>query len=328
MAFSGTVSQTVFDTRKVLENAARRCKMPPQLLTAEHVEIANDQLYLLLSELANRGIQLWCIEKSIYPLYDGVGQIALESSTVDVLNSNLRQLQRVIGVNTSTTTERETFFDPAALVSTVGVKWSAASAPLAFERSDDGATWTIIDTFNPQATAGEWSWFDLSSAVAAPYFRVRATSGTLDYDTIYLGNTPTEIPLARLNRDDYTNLPNKQFQSIRPLQFWYDRQVPQPIMRLWPVPNEGAEVFQVVVWRQRYIMDVGTMTQQIEVPQRWYEAIVALLAARLAAEYVEVPADMIPMLDGKAERSLYIAQMEERDDSPVNILPNISAYTR
>ncbi len=328
MAFSGTVSQTVFDTRKVIENAARRCKMPPQLLTAEHVEIANDQLYLLLSELANRGIQLWCIEKSIYPLYDGVGQIALESSTVDVLNSNLRQLQRVTGTDTTVVAAQTTEFDSATMVATVGIKWSAASAPLAFERSDDGVVWDVVDAVTPVAVAGEWTWFDLPSAVAALFFRVRATSGTLDFETIYLGNTPTEIPLARLNRDDYTNLPNKQFQSIRPLQFWYDRQIPQPIMRLWPVPNAAAEAFQVVVWRQRYIMDVGTMTQEIEVPQRWYEAIVAMLAARLAAEYVEVPADMIPMLDGKAERSLYIAQMEERDDSPVNILPNIGMYTK
>jgi hypothetical protein len=46
MAYSGTVSQT---------------------LSAEHVEVAKDQLYLLLSELANQGLQLWCIQKTIYP---------------------------------------------------------------------------------------------------------------------------------------------------------------------------------------------------------------------------------------------------------------------
>jgi hypothetical protein len=74
-------------------------------------------------------------------------------------------------------------------------------------------------------------------------------------------------------------------------------------------------------------MDVGSMTQEIEVPQRWYEALVAMLAARLAMEYLEVDPGMIPMLDGKAKESLYFAQQEERDNSPVNILPNISMYT-
>ena len=98
-------------------------------------------------------------------------------------------------------------------------------------------------------------------------------------------------------------------------------------MHLWPVPNEDAEVNQIVLWRQRYIMDVGTMTQEIEVPQRWYEAIVAMLAARLALEYIEVDPSMISMLDAKAKESLYFAQQEERDNSPMMILPNIAMYT-
>jgi hypothetical protein len=327
MAYSGTVSQTTFNTRRVIENAARRCKLPAQSLSSEHIDIANDQLFLLLSELSNRGIQLWTIEKQIYPLYNGVGYITTDLGTVDVLNSNLRTLQEVTGADYTDATSHEVTFSSATTVSSVGIKWSAASAPIALQRSDDGTTWATVQTETPSATSGEWTWYDLESAVASAYFRVLATAGTLDFETIYLGNTPTEIPLARLNRDDYTNLPNKVFTSNRPLQFWFDRQVNQPVMRLWPIPNEQAEVSQVVIWRQRYIMDAGTMTQEIEVPQRWYEAIVALLAARLAAEYIEVDAAVIPMLDQKAERALYIAQQEERDNSPMTIAPNIAMYT-
>jgi hypothetical protein len=327
MAYSGTVSQTTFDTRRVIENAARRCKMPPQMLSAEHVDVANDQLYLLLSDLSNRGIQLWCIEKQIYPLYGGVGDVTLDIGTLDVLNSNLRTLQQVTGTNTDTSTSRQVFFPTPTFVTTVGIKWSAAAAPISLQRSDDGVAWTTIQTETPTASAGDWTWFDLESSVAAQYFRVLATSGTLDFSQIYLGNTPTEIPLARLSRDNYTNLPNKSFQSNRPLQFWFDRQVQRPVMHLWPVPNDAAEVSQIVLWRQRHIMDVGSMTQEIEVPQRWYDAIVSMLAAKLAMEYIEVDAQMIPMLDQKAKEALYFAQQEERDNSPMMILPNISMYT-
>jgi len=327
MAYSNTVSQTVFDTRRVIENAARRCKLTAQSLTPEHVDIANDQLFMLLSDLSNRGIQLWCIEKQIYPLYNGLGDLTLDTGTVDVLNSNLRTLQQVTGINTDTSTTRTVNFTTDTFVTTVGILWSAAAVPVALERSDDNVTWTTIQTETTTATAGQWTWFDLESSVATIYFRVRATTGTLSFSQIYLANTPTEIPLARLNRDDYTNLPNKSFQSNRPLQFWFDRQVQQPVMHLWPVPNEDAEVNQIVLWRQRYIMDVGTMTQEIEVPQRWYEAIVAMLAARLALEYIEVDPSMISMLDAKAKESLYFAQQEERDNSPMMILPNIAMYT-
>ena len=329
MAFSNTVSLTNFNTRKVIDSAMRRCKMQPQQITSEYIDVANDQLYLLLSNLANQGVPLWCIEKQIYPLYEGIGDITLDLGTVDVLNSNLRTLQEVTGTDTDTSTTHMVYFGgTATAVSTVGILWSAASAPIALERSDDNITWTTIQSETPSAVSGEWTWYDLDSSVAAEYFRVRATTGTLGFSQIYLGNTPTEIPLSRLNRDDYTNLPNKTFQNNRPLQFWFDRQVNQPIMHLWPVPNSSATVYQIVLWRHRYIMDVGTMTQNLEVPQRWFEAIVSGLAAMLALEIIEVDASMIPMLDGKAAQALSVAQAEERDNSPMMIQPNISMYTR
>jgi hypothetical protein len=328
MAFSNTVSQTNFNTRRVIDSAIRRCKLTAQQITAEHIDIANDQLYLFLSDLANQGAPLWCIEKQIYPLYEGVGDITMTDGTVDILNSNFRTLQEVTGTNTTTSTTRTVDFSTDIFVSTVGIYWSAAAVPVALERSDDNVTWVTIQTETTTATAGQWTWFDLDSSVATPYFRVRATTGTLSFSQIYLANTPTEIPLARLNRDDYTNLPNKAFQNNRPLQFWFDRQVNNPIMHMWPVPNDAATVCQIVVWRQRYIMDVGTMTQDVEVPQRWLEAIVAGLAAKMALELVEVDVNLIPILDQKAASTLYIAQMEERDNSPMMIAPNISPYTR
>ncbi len=328
MAFSGTTSQTVFNTRKVIDNAIRRCRLPAEQITSEHIDIAKDQLYLLLGDLSNRGTPLWCIEKVLVPLYDGQGDVTLASSTVDILNSSLRSLQPVTGADTTTSTSVTTDFGGDTFVTTVGVLWSAASVPLDFQRSDDGVAWTTIQSEAPTAVSGEWTWYDLNTSIAAPYFRVLATSGVLSASQVYLGNTPTEIPLSRMNRDDYTSLPNKFFQSSRPLQFWFDRQVRQPIMHMWPVPNSAATTSQLVIWRQRYIMDVGSMTQEVEVPQRWYEALVAGLAAKMAMEIIEVDPAIIPMLDQKAAIALNIAQMEERDNSPMTIAPNIGMYTR
>lgn len=328
MAYSNTVSQTVFTTQRVIDNAVRRCRVPAEQITAETISIANDQLYLLLSDLANQGVPLWCIQKEIYPLYEGVPTITTINGTVDLLNTNLRTLQEVTGSNTDTSTSRTVDFGGATAVTTVGVLWSAAAAPLALEQSVDGLAWATIQTETPSASAGEWTWFDLDMSVPTQYFRVRATSGTLGFSQIYLGNMPTEIPMARMNRDDYTNLPNKSFQSNRPLQFWLNRQARAPVLNLWPVPNAQATVYQVVTWVQRHIMDVGTMTQEVEVPQRWYEALVAMLAAKMAMEMIEVDPQIVPMLDAKAAQALAIAQAEERDNSPIMIAPNISMYTR
>jgi len=328
VAYSNTVSQTVFTTQRVIDNAVRRCRVAAEQITAETISIANDMLYLLLSDLANQGTPLWCIQKSIYPLYEGTPTITTTVGTVDLLNTNLRRLQEVTGINTDTTTSRTVSFSSATSVTTVGILWSAAAVPVSLQRSTDGVNWTVIQSEDQAAAAGQWTWFDLDSSVAAQFFRVVATTGTLGFSQIYLGNMPTEIPMARMNRDDYTNLPNKSFQSNQPLQFWLDRQAQSPVLNLWPVPNAQASVCQVVTWVQRHIMDVGTMTQQVEVPQRWYEALVSMLAAKMAMELTEVDPQMISILDAKAAQALAVAQAEERDNSPMMIAPNISPYTR
>ena len=331
MATSGTVSTTQFTTRQVIDHAFRRCRLGAQQITSEMIDVANDQLYLILSNLANRGVQLWCIEKLIMPLYEGNGAVTLPLGTVDVLNTNLRTLQEVTGTETTSSTTVTMVVSGGTTLTTVGILWSAAAVPFVIEQSVTGSTWTSVPTEEsttaPTQVAGEWLWVDFNATTTNNYFRVRATSGTLSATDVYFGNTPTEIPIARLNRDDYTALPNKFFLG-RPLQFWFDRQLNQPIMHLWPVPNAAATTQQIVLWRHRYIQDVGTMVQELDVPQRWFDAIVALLASKLAEETPEVDMQLMPILEAKAEKALAQAENEERDNSPIYWAPLISSYTR
>lgn len=328
MAYSGVISGTTFNTDKVLRSAVRRTKLPAAQITSEHWSTAQDCLYLQLSDLANQGVPLWCIQKQLYPLYEGQGAITLDVGTVDVLNQFFRTTSELSGTETETASTFTIEFEDLTEVSTIGLFWDGASPTVALERSDDGLSWTTVQTETPDAASGQTTWYDLDAIVASLFFRVRATSGNLNADTVYFGNNISRIPLARMNRDDFTNLVNPAFLSDRVLQFWFDRQTPQPIMRLWPLPGTGALTAQIEVWRHRQIMDVGTLTQEIEVPQRWYEAIVSGLARKLAREFVEVDPKVIPMLDKDAADALYVAQAEEYDNSPVMIAPNISAYTK
>jgi hypothetical protein len=132
--------------------------------------------------------------------------------------------------------------------------------------------------------------------------------------------------MARLNRDDYTNLPNKNFTANQPFQFWFNRTIPQSKMYLWPVPNDPF--VQMTVWYSRQIDDVGALTDELEVPQRWYEATVMMLAHRMSLELPGVPLERVQYLEGQAEKYLTLAEAEERDKSPIYFAPNISVYTR
>ena len=85
---------------------------------------------------------------------------------------------------------------------------------------------------------------------------------------------------------------------------------------------------QAVIWRSRQIMDVGALTNELEVPQRWYEAVLMNLAHRMSLELPAVPMDRTNYLEKMAAMFLQEAENEERDKSPIYFAPNISVYTR
>lgn len=350
MATSGTVSQTVFTTRKLIEHAFRRCRVAPQQITTEYIQTAQDLLFLILSTLASKGIALWCIEKEILPIYTRVQTVPCPVGTVDVLNANLRTANRLTGSATSSAGTAANAFDEdletvcdagvggyiqleldtATSASTFGF-YPAASGTwnIAIQGSNDGATFTdLYENTELAVVNGEWFWVDIEGVDDYLYYRLQATAPTdLEVAEFVIQNLPNEIPIAKINRDDYANLPDKFFTG-RPVQFWYDKQRTQPLMILWPSPQEQFTFNQIVVYVQRYVQDVGSLPQEIEVPQRWYLAIVCELAKFLAAEIPEVPMGLGEMLANEALIKMTEAWDSETDSAPVYIRPNINPYTR
>jgi hypothetical protein len=97
---------------------------------------------------------------------------------------------------------------------------------------------------------------------------------------------------------------------------------------LWPAPNLAAEVAQLIIWRHRQIMDVGTLQQELDIPQRWYEAIVSQLAFKLAQEIDIVDAGLIMPLSQAAALNMNTAWNGDNDGSPTTITPAIGCYTK
>ena len=65
MAYSGTVGQTVITVQTLIDHRARRCGKLAEELTSEQVLSARESLFFWLSNLANRGIQYWAINKVV-----------------------------------------------------------------------------------------------------------------------------------------------------------------------------------------------------------------------------------------------------------------------
>ena len=326
MAYSGSISNTTFNALKVVDQAYRRCRLPAQAITAEMQSYALDSLYLMLSNMANQSIPSWCIERLILPMYENQPVVTLPLGTVAVLNLNYRTIEPVSGTIVATATTYTVGFASNTIVNTVGIKWAGAAVPVNFQVSNDGVIWTTVGSSNAVAGAGEITWTDVIPALPYNYFRVSASSPLL-YTAIVLGNLPQEIPMGLLNRDGYVAQSNKYFPG-RPTTYWFQRDLPLPVVNLWPAPADYAERAQLILWRQRQIMDTENLQQDVEVPQRWLEAIINGLAARVAAETPAVDMNLIPLLEQRSAASLQTAWNGDNDGSPTFIQPTIGVYTK
>lgn len=327
MATSGTVGTTVIDTAKVLEHAVRRAGLPAGSQTPEVVGIAKDNLFLILSGLSNRGITLWCMDKVILGAKQSQISYDMPPGTVDIWNANIRNSFAASGTVSTTSSTYTSVFSSTTSVISVGVlPQGTQTLALVLETSSDGVTWAAVSTLaSATYTNGTWFWYDIDVPVSNLQFRIRESTGAaISFADVFLSYQNNEIPLARENRDTYTNFPNK-YQTGRPTSFWYDRTV-TPSIKIWPVPN--IDYYQIVAWRQRGVQDVGTLTQQLEIPDRWMEAVIWQLSVRLCAELPNIGADRLTICQQFASQYTDEAEQGERDNSPIMFAPNISAYTR
>ena len=101
MATSGTTTFNL-SIDDLVEEAFERCGMRPQ--SGYQLSSARRSLNLLFLDWANRGLNLWTIEQATYELTQGVNEITLDASVVNVLEAVIRQNSE--GTNTDIYIER------------------------------------------------------------------------------------------------------------------------------------------------------------------------------------------------------------------------------
>lgn len=353
MAFSGTVGTTVVNVGELMADAAALCGKLPSDLTAERVDIAKRQLFYFLSASANLGINLWTIVQEVYGIIPNKEVYDLPLGTVDILNLQYRQFSRPTGdyyssaggtvdyafdndlstacVQTSTNGYISVDFGSDIPITCLGfMPGATATLDLVYEYSDDGATWhEIYAPGSAVYTDYEWTCAQITAPVSAQFFRVRETGGgTLNVREAVFGYNIYDIACPRISRDEYAALPSKDQDSNMPPIFWFNRVLTQPQIYIW-TPSSNCFQYQFVVYRTRQVMDVGSLTDQLEVPDRWLDATVTNLAERMSiGVFTDVPRDRRDELKQRAAYFLQLACNEERDVSPVNLGFNLSMYTK
>ena len=363
---SGTVGIQQYDTVSLIEKAVRRCGRLPGSLNPEEMNTAQQTLFLMLASLVNQGIPLWTIEKLVLGLVINQKLLQFPVGTIDLRNVLYRynvlpsggtsfssaggvaaNAFDGIGTNACTQTSPDGYisynFGQQIVVPTVGfLNNQTETLNPVYEWSNDGLNWTLLANGNyagGMATAtgattynaGQWYWQDINNPVAAQYYRIRETAGgTLNVLQVVFGQPAREVTISRSNADDYQNLPYKDLVAGssgggRPLQYWFDRQI-QPQAWLWP--ESGLLFNSLVCYARRALQDVGSFTNTLEFPTRWFDAITWMLAENLSFELQGIQPQRLPLIAAKAAKELSLAWGEERDSSPVMYQVNISPYSR
>jgi hypothetical protein len=338
---SNTTAQTVITVDQMLSFAYSEAGKLAEELTPEYINRARQALWYILINLSNRGVNLWLLDYIVMGSSAQTRQYEMPRGTVDVREANYRLMTRPSTVTDSTAGAFDTnnvdleYTIPAggSAVATynatrflsAGFYSDVRNVTLNVEYSYDGITWEPVVTVT-NSNANPWGYTQIDGSAQAIFWRFRNPSAVdVKVHALSLASVQQDVPMARLNRNDYYSLPNKDFMSTRALQYWFDRQV-TPIINLWPVPQNAFQTFQFIVEMQP--QDVGKLTNELAIPDRWVPAVQAQLSHRVAKLLPGVDPGRITMLKQDAAELTLTAEDEDRDKSPIYFRPNISYYTR
>ena len=131
----------------------------------------------------------------------------------------------------------------------------------------------------------------------------------------------TDIALERISREEYHNLPNKQ-QTGRPTQYTIERGVDNPLLKLYPTPDNSTGVLNIEKFDQ--LQDVDKSAEQnADVPIRFLPALTCGLSYYLSMKRPGIPMDRIQMLKANYEEKLGYAREEDRERASMFIRPKL-----
>lgn len=327
MATSGTVGQTRFSFGDLIDLALRRCKLNPAVvLNAELVATARSAMFLILTSLANRGLNLWRVEHGFLGLTPGTNRYVLPLGVLRVPNLNFvgntvvdGQLSVVAGgyqfVPTSAVTTSRIGFKPT----------TAFTGVVTLLTSTDGVAYSSQEVL-PSATydAGKWYWFDLPVHESIAGVRVTCPVA-MTLTKIAISSATYIIPLYKWNRDDYSLQPTRN-QGGRPsTNYYFDRQTAAQVW-LWPVPTN--EYDHLEYWLHRQVQDVSALTNDVDVPQHWLNAATWLLAREFCAVLPGIDPATVQLVLAESDRVGQDSETGETDGASIFIQPQISGYSR
>lgn len=363
LPISGTYNFQSISIEEMLIEAYELVGYSRQLIEPQKLYSALRSLNLTLIRWMNRGVNLWTLNVGYLNLNVNQPSYVMPNYVSDFIQINTRQFNREYQNGTAATNAggvAANAFDGNPATSCVNnardgiisydyklppLGTAASQMTITFvgitsqvtqtcsidirARVDDGDPIVVLYTIPPQVyTAGVTLWFDIPTPIAAYYYDIKETGGaTLDINEIYFNDNVIDIAVSLVSRDDYISYPTKYIQN-RPSSYYLDRRYNAPVLYLYPVPTADYQVIQYSY--KKMMTDAVTFTDSIEIPSRFYPAVIAEIANTIAIKAealgITVQPDKAMRLQQLAQETFAEASIEDSESTPMGFQLDLSKY--
>ena len=166
-----------------------------------------------------------------------------------------------------------------------------------------------------------WSTSVSSLTVVASTGVYNLSSNTIDALEVVLNRDSTDLQLTRITSEEYLLIPNKT-QTGRPSQYSIRRSRDNPVMSVWPLPDNSTDILKIEVISE--LQDINKSAEQnADLPKRFFPCLTAGLSYYMSMKRAGVPSERISMLKTNYEETLARAMEEDRERASLFIRPRL-----
>ncbi len=148
------------------------------------------------------------------------------------------------------------------------------------------------------------------------------TSSTIDVTEAVLRRDNIDLQLERITMEEYLKIPRKS-QTGRPNQYAIRRERGNPVLFLWPVPDNTTDILKLE--QVKHTEDVTKSAgQNADISRRFLPCLTTGLAYYMAMKRPGVDVGRIGLLKAEYEERLMHAMDEDRERASAYFLPRIN----
>ncbi len=292
---------------------------PEEVLESNTQNYALDALNKMIKAWGSQGAKLWALEEAAL-IFE---KDRIKYTFDDKANAGAYLGTGIIAANLTQTTFSADEAAAQTVLSVTSSTGMTASDQILMELDDgsrDDTTIVSVDSAT-QITVTT----SLSSIASSGNF-IYSFTGTTDeikhpeqiHNVRIRKSGGTEIVITRLSRQEYYELNDKDSEGT-PYTYYFDKQLANPVIYLWPEPDNLKETLRFDYLKT--LEDIDATTDNFYFPDEWLEALTFNLAMRLAPAFgKEAKLQVIVPL---AQKFLDDAMRADEEDVSTNFRPEM-----